>query len=98
MGQNGNARGLTPFCRRCEPRDPGEVIDECARLLLPHDVNRPADFFGVIEERAIRTGIETASSYEVLAGVIATDDIVIGNRSLLKPGQRVEAKPKAGAD
>ena len=53
---------------------------------------------GVIEERKIQTGIETAASYEVLSGVTAADDIVIGNRSLLKAGQKVEAKSQAGAD
>ena len=59
-------------------------------VLVVHD--------GVIEERKIQTGIETAASYEVLSGVTAADDIVIGNRSLLKAGQKVEAKAQAGAD
>jgi len=46
----------------------------------------------VVEERAIRTGIESASSFEVLSGVGMDDHIIIGNRSLLRPGQMVQAK------
>jgi len=48
---------------------------------------------GVIEDRAIRTGIETAASIEVLSGLTAQDRIVISNRALLRPGQSVDARP-----
>ena len=48
---------------------------------------------GVLEDRGIKTGIETAAAYEVLSGLDAADRIVISNRSLLRPGQKVRAKP-----
>ncbi len=47
---------------------------------------------GEVEERAIKTGIESPASIEVIAGLTADDRVVIGNRSLLRPGQAVEAK------
>lgn len=45
-----------------------------------------------IEERVIKTGIETAASVEVVEGLAAADRVVISNRSLLRPGLKVEAK------
>ncbi len=47
---------------------------------------------GVIEERAVVVGIETADSAEIKAGVATGDMVVIGSRSQLKPGQRVIPK------
>ena len=47
---------------------------------------------GQIEERGITTGIESTAALEVLSGLGAEDLIVVSNRSLLKAGQRVEAK------
>ena len=47
---------------------------------------------GQIEERGITTGIETAAALEVLSGLGAEDLVVVSNRSLLKAGQRVEAR------
>jgi RND family efflux transporter MFP subunit len=46
-----------------------------------------------VEERTIQTGFESASGYEVLSGLTADDRIIISNRSLLKPGQNVTARP-----
>lgn len=48
---------------------------------------------GVIEERGIKTGIETPASYEVLEGLGQQDKIVVSNRSLLRAGQKVDARP-----
>jgi RND family efflux transporter MFP subunit len=45
-----------------------------------------------LEEREIRTGIETAEKVEVLEGLSREERVVIGSRGQLKPGQRVEAK------
>jgi RND family efflux transporter MFP subunit len=45
-----------------------------------------------IEEREIQTGMESAARIEVIAGLAPDDLVVIGNRSLLRAGQRVEAK------
>lgn len=47
---------------------------------------------GIVEQRDIRTGIEGTTSMEVLAGLESGDRVVVGNRALLMPGQRVEAK------
>lgn len=48
---------------------------------------------GVIEEKAIKTGIETPSGFEVLEGVGPEERIVVSNRSLLRAGQKVDARP-----
>jgi RND family efflux transporter MFP subunit len=45
-----------------------------------------------VEERRITTGMETASLVEVQSGLAENDLIVVGNRGLLKPGQKVEPK------
>lgn len=47
---------------------------------------------GTIEERAVKTGLETASRVEILSGLSAGDLVVIGNRSQLKPGDAVRPK------
>jgi RND family efflux transporter MFP subunit len=47
---------------------------------------------GIVEEREVKTGAESASHAEVIAGLSAGDRIVVGNRGLLKPGQSVMAK------
>jgi RND family efflux transporter MFP subunit len=47
-----------------------------------------------IEEREIVTGIETAERIEVLRGLSSEDQVVVGNRSQLRPGQKVE--PRSG--
>lgn len=47
---------------------------------------------GVIEERPIQSGIETAASIEVRSGLNAGELVIVGTRTGLKPGQRVEAK------
>lgn len=45
-----------------------------------------------IEERLIQTGLETANKVEVKSGLSKDEMVVIGNRSQLKAGQRVEPK------
>jgi RND family efflux transporter MFP subunit len=47
---------------------------------------------GMISERAVKLGIETPGNFEVLAGVGEGDFVVIGSRSAVHPGERVEAK------
>lgn len=47
---------------------------------------------GVLEERRIQAGIETAARIEALSGLAPGDLVVIGNRSQLKAGQNVQAK------
>jgi RND family efflux transporter MFP subunit len=45
-----------------------------------------------IEERPVTLGLETPNSYEVLAGLKEGDLVLIGGRSRVKPGQKVEPK------
>ena len=45
-----------------------------------------------IEERPVTTGLETPDHYEVLSGLHEGDLVMIGNRSQVKPGQKVEPK------
>jgi len=45
-----------------------------------------------IEERAVTTGIETASFVEVQSGLNEDDLVVVGNRGQLKSGQNVEPR------
>ena len=51
---------------------------------------------GIIETREVQTGIETAAKTEVLHGVGADDQVVIGNKGELKDGDKVEAKLAGG--
>lgn len=52
----------------------------------------------VVEERQIVTGFEGAARVEVLDGVQAGEAVVVGNRNLLRAGQKVEPKVSEGAD
>lgn len=45
-----------------------------------------------LEERPVTLGLETPSKYEVIAGLKEGDLVMIGARSKVKPGQKVEAK------
>ena len=45
-----------------------------------------------IEERPVTLGLETSTSREVLAGLKEGDLVLIGSRSQVKPGQKVEPK------
>jgi RND family efflux transporter MFP subunit len=47
---------------------------------------------GEIEERSVTLGLETATRYEVLDGLREGERVLIGSRSLVKPGQKVQAK------
>ncbi|MBI3877366.1 MAG: efflux RND transporter periplasmic adaptor subunit [Verrucomicrobia bacterium] len=48
---------------------------------------------GVIEERIVKIGLETPTKLEVLSGAKEGDMVMIGSRTQVKPGQRVEPKP-----
>jgi hypothetical protein len=51
---------------------------------------------GQLEERHIDVGLETPELVEVLSGLNEKDLVVIGNRSQLRAGMRVEPKPMDG--
>ena len=46
---------------------------------------------GIVEERTIKSGLESASHVEVVEGVSAKDRVIIGAKTLVRPGQSVEA-------
>ena len=48
-----------------------------------------------IEERPITLGLETPNKFEVLAGLTENDCVMLGSRSQVKPGQKVEPKQVA---
>jgi RND family efflux transporter MFP subunit len=45
-----------------------------------------------IEERPVTLGLETAAKFEIVSGLKEGDLVMIGSRSQVKPGQKVEAK------
>jgi RND family efflux transporter MFP subunit len=45
-----------------------------------------------IESRPVKLGLETPEKYEVTSGLKEGELVMIGNRSLVHPGQKVEAK------
>jgi RND family efflux transporter MFP subunit len=47
---------------------------------------------GEIEERTVTLGLETPTRYEVSSGLSEGDLVMIGNRSSVHPGQKVEAR------
>lgn len=47
---------------------------------------------GEIDERQVTLGLETPTSHEVIAGLKEGDLVLIGSRSQVKPGQKVEAR------
>jgi hypothetical protein len=47
---------------------------------------------GQIEERTVRIGLETPNYAEVLSGLQENELVLIGSRSGLKPGVRVDTK------
>ena len=46
-----------------------------------------------IEERDVTVGLETADHCEIIAGLKEGDKVMIGSRSTVHPGQKVETKP-----
>ena len=50
-----------------------------------------------VQERAVQLGIETADRVEVLSGLNENDLVVIGNRSQLHPGMKVQPKLASNA-
>ena len=46
----------------------------------------------IFRNRAIQVGIETPAQVEVLSGLARDELVIVGNRSQLRAGQKVEAK------
>ena len=47
---------------------------------------------GVVEQRSVTLGVDSGKRVEVLSGVSAGEQIVVGNLNALQPGQRVQPK------
>ena len=47
---------------------------------------------GQIEERPVMLGLGTPDKYEITSGLEEGELVMIGNRSLVHPGQKVQAK------
>jgi multidrug efflux pump subunit AcrA (membrane-fusion protein) len=47
---------------------------------------------GVLEERIVKLGLETAMAAEIVSGIGENDLVVLGSRSQLQSGQSVETK------
>lgn len=45
---------------------------------------------GIIEEREVKTGMETPTQIEITQGLSEAEVVVLGNRRQLKPGQKVQ--------
>ena len=52
---------------------------------------------GQLEERALKTGIETPTRIEILDGLAEGELVVIGSRGQLRPGQKVEPRLQSEA-
>jgi RND family efflux transporter MFP subunit len=48
---------------------------------------------GTIQKRSVNLGLETSNDVEVVAGLNEGDEVVVSDRSGLKPGERVHAQP-----
>jgi RND family efflux transporter MFP subunit len=51
------------------------------------------DANGVVEERTVQVGLETASDAEITSGLSVGEQVVVSDRSGLKAGERVRAQP-----
>jgi len=47
---------------------------------------------GVLEDRPVQVGVETSSDAEIVSGLNEGEQVVVSDRSGLKPGQKVIAK------
>ena len=56
-------------------------------LVVNHD--------GELENRAVQVGLQTTSDAEILSGVNEGEQVVVSDRSGLKPGQKVHAQAVA---
>jgi RND family efflux transporter MFP subunit len=50
-----------------------------------------------VERRAVRTGLETPDTVQILNGVHEGERVIVGNLAAFEPGQHVDARPSAMA-
>jgi RND family efflux transporter MFP subunit len=76
-----------------EKRDSALTVP--VQAISGHDINRSVTVVspdGTLHERSIRIGLETAALVEVVDGLAADELVVVGNRSQLRAGQKVQPK------
>jgi RND family efflux transporter MFP subunit len=76
-----------------EKRDSALTVP--VQAISGHDTHRSVTVVGpdgTLQERTIQVGLETAASVEVVDGLAADELVVVGNRSQLQAGQKVQPK------
>ncbi len=76
-----------------EKRDSALTVP--VQAISGHDIQRSVTVVspdGTLHERSVRVGLETATSVEVVDGLAANELVVVGNRSQLRAGQKVQPK------
>jgi len=63
---------------------------------LAHEADKTTVFVvdqdGRVQDRAVQTGLMTSSYAEIVSGLREGEEVVVSDRSGLKPGERVQAK------
>jgi RND family efflux transporter MFP subunit len=73
------------------PSVPVQVLNHEGGKITVFVVNRN----GELEDRAVQLGLQTANDAEVISGLNEGEQVVVSDRSALKAGQKVHAKPVA---
>jgi RND family efflux transporter MFP subunit len=73
------------------PSVPVQVLNHEGGKITVFVVNRN----GELEDRAVQLGLQTANDAEVISGLNEGEQVVVSDRSALKVGQKVHAKPVA---
>jgi hypothetical protein len=79
--------------RKHEGRQCGRVCGSCLpSCFLKSPTAFVVNSSDVIEERTLKLGLTTPDKFEILAGLKENDLVMVGNRSQVKPGQKVDVK------
>jgi RND family efflux transporter MFP subunit len=79
--------------------DEKENVSTVPLQALTHEGNKTTVFVvnpdGVVEDRAVQVGLQTTSDAEVISGLNEGEQVVVSDRSGLKPGQKVHPQAMA---
>ena len=79
--------------------DEKENVPTVPLQALTHEGNKTTVFVvnpdGELEDRAVQVGLQTASDAEIVSGLNAGEQVVVSDRSGLKPGQKVHPQAMA---
>jgi RND family efflux transporter MFP subunit len=73
----------------------GDVLSVPVQAISPAKTALVVTMARTLEQRTVETGLETPEKIEVISGLEEGDSVVVGNRSGLRAGQKVEPKPVA---